>query len=198
MKKMHWVLSGILSLFILASCGKHVYVQKDNTVDFSKIRTYAWVPAQRDSIAKNRRSNSLVDSKIKQSINANLKANGWAEARRNPDVYLVYDVDVQRENVNVSDPVYSQPMTRWYFSPYSRRYTPIYYPTELMGYNNRTETVNNGTLTLTVTDARTNKTIWQGWTTSEVNGRRLSDKEIDDNVKAIVKKLDNTNKDAKS
>jgi len=38
-------------------------------------------------------------------------------------------------------------------------------------------------------DANTGKTIWQGTTSSEVNGRRMSDKEIDDNAKAIIKKL---------
>ncbi len=37
-------------------------------------------------------------------------------------------------------------------------------------------------------NANTDKVIWQGWTTAEVNGRKLTDKEIDDNVKAIVKK----------
>ncbi len=194
MKKMQLVLGVMISLLILAACGKQVYVQKDSNVDFSKIRTYSWVPAQKDSLGRTR-TNSLVDTKIKKSINANLSASGWREVRRNADVNLVYDVDVQRERVNVSDPVYSQPMTRWYYSYYGRRYVPVYYPTQLLGYDNRTETVNTGTLTLSVTDARTDKTIWQGWTTSEVNGRRLTDKEIDDNVKAIVKKLNEANKE---
>jgi hypothetical protein len=66
---------------------------------------------------------------------------------------------------------------------------PIYYPSEFLGYNNQQETVNEGTLTLTIMNAETEKTIWQGWTTSDVNGRRMTDKEIDDNVKAIIKKL---------
>ncbi len=194
MKKIQWLLGMVVTLFVLAGCGKQVYVQKDNSVDFSKIRTYSWVAAQRDSGTR-RSGNSLVDSKIKASINNNLSANGWREVRRNPDVYLVYDVDVQRERVNVSDPVYSQPMTRWYYSYYRRGFVPVYYPSQLLGYNDRTQVVNSGTLTLTVTDARTDKTIWQGWTTSEVDGRRLSDKEIDDNVKAIVKKLEEANKE---
>ena len=36
----------------------------------------------------------------------------------------------------------------------------------------------------------TEKKIWQGWTKAEMNGKRLTDKEIDDNVKAIIRKLD--------
>jgi hypothetical protein len=102
----------------------------------------------------------------------------------------VYDVDVQRESRNVSDPVYSQPTTRWFYNPYQRRYTPVYYPSQFLGYDNRTQTVREGTLTLTMMDADTDKTIWQGWTTSEVNGRTLSDRQIDNNVKAIIKKLE--------
>ena len=80
-------------------------------------------------------------------------------------------------------------MTRWFYNPYRRSYVPIYYPSEFLGYNNSKEIVNEGTLTLTVLNADTEKTIWQGWTTSEINGRRMTDKEIDNNVKAIVKKL---------
>jgi hypothetical protein len=104
-------------------------------------------------------------------------------------VLLVYDVDVQKETRNVSDPVYTQPTTRWFYNPYRRTYVPIYYPSEFLGYNNSKEIVNEGTLTLTVMNADTEKTIWQGWTISDVNGRRMTDKEIDNNVKAIVKKL---------
>jgi len=50
--------------------------------------------------------------------------------------------------------------------------------------------VKEGTLTITVTDAGTDKTVWQGWTTSEVNSRRLTGKELSNSVKAIFKKFD--------
>ena len=81
------------------------------------------------------------------------------------------------------------PTTRYFYNPYSRRFVPVYYPSQFLGYDNRTETVKEGTITLTMMNAVNEKTIWQGWTSSEVNGRRMTDKEIDENVKAIVKKL---------
>ncbi len=102
------------------------------------------MPASRDSLGKTK-VNNLVDKKIRTSIDRNLAQTGWKQVRRRPDVLLVYDVDVQRENVNVSDAVYSQPLTRWYYNPYRGNYVPMYYPTELLGYNNRTETVHEGT-----------------------------------------------------
>jgi len=190
MKKLHYFLGAFMGLFILAGCGSVAHVQKDDSVDFSKIKTYAWVKAEKvKGRTKSGKLNDLVDNKIRQSVDRNLQANGWHQVNSKPDVLLVYDVDVQKETKNVSDPVYSQPMTRWFYNPYRRGYVPIYYSSEFLGYNNSTEIVNEGTLTLTIMNANTEKTIWQGWTTSEIDGRRMTDKEIDDNVKAIVKKL---------
>jgi hypothetical protein len=54
---------------------------------------------------------------------------------------------------------------------------------------NSVETVNEGTITLTVIDAKTDRTIWQGSATADINGRRMTDEEIDEYVKAIIKKL---------
>ncbi|MCW3086784.1 MAG: hypothetical protein JWQ78_170 [Sediminibacterium sp.] len=192
MKKMTWLLGVVMSIFILSSCGSTAHVQKDNSFNFSKVRTYAWVDGtQKDKgSTAPARSNDLTGRKIRASIDKHLQATGWSQSNRNPDVLLVYDVDVQRENRNVSDPVYTQPTTRWFFNPYQRRYVPVYYPSQFVGYDNRTETIKEGTLTLTLMDADNDKTIWQGWTTSEVNGRTLSDRQIDNNVKAIVKKLE--------
>ena len=31
--------------------------------------------------------------------------------------------------------------------------------------------VREGTVTITMVDAKTNKTVWQGWTTDEVNSK---------------------------
>ncbi|MES2374363.1 MAG: DUF4136 domain-containing protein [Bacteroidota bacterium] len=192
MKKINGLLTALAVLFILAGCGPRTYVSKDESYDISKVRNYTWVRAQRDSLGSQRsgRANDLVKNTIKTSFDRNFAATGWRQVRPAvADVYVVYDMNVQRENVNVSDPVYSTPMTRWYYSPYRRGYVPIYYPSTLLGYNNSVQTVNEGTITLTIIDAKTDKTIWQGSATSEINGRRMSDAEIDDHVKAIIKKL---------
>ncbi|WP_315817710.1 DUF4136 domain-containing protein [Paraflavitalea speifideaquila] len=51
-------------------------------------------------------------------------------------------------------------------------------------------TVREGTLTVTMVDAKTDHTVWQGWTTDEVNSRNLTQKEIQSSVKAIFRKFD--------
>nr|HNH22428.1 DUF4136 domain-containing protein [Ferruginibacter sp.] len=51
-------------------------------------------------------------------------------------------------------------------------------------------TVREGTITITLIDNRTDKTVWQGWTTSELSSSRISSNEIDRSVKTIFRKFD--------
>ena len=59
-----------------------------------------------------------------------------------------------------------------------------------MGYDNDQQQVKEGTITIRLIDAKTDKTIWQGWTTDEVNSRNLTSKEIQNGVKSIFRKFD--------
>jgi hypothetical protein len=59
-----------------------------------------------------------------------------------------------------------------------------------MGYDDYSRPVREGTVTITVTDARTDRVVWQGWTTDEVNSRNLTTKEINNAVKSIFRKFD--------
>ena len=59
-----------------------------------------------------------------------------------------------------------------------------------MGYDRDVREVREGTVTISMIDAKTDKTVWQGWTTDEVRSRSLSTKEIDNSVRTIFKKFD--------
>ena len=48
-------------------------------------------------------------------------------------------------------------------------------------------------MTVTLIDAKTDKAVWQGWATEELNKTNISEKEIDKNVKSIFKKFDTSN-----
>lgn len=192
MKTMKWTVTLLSAMFLLISCSRTAYVQKDSDVDFSKIKTYSWVRSQAEKEKANgsMKNDDLTNRKIRQSIDRNLAEKGWKEVKSNPDVYLVYDVMIEQEDKIDRNAVYTQPFTRWFFNPVSRRWVPVLYPSRFLGFDENTRTVKEGTLTLTMMDADTDKTIWQGWTSSEINGRKLSDKQIDSKVKAIVKKLE--------
>lgn len=191
MNKMKWILGMLTMVVILVSCGTTAMVQKDDRVDIRKFRTYAWVDAStKDTSNHAVKMNDLTDRKIKESIERNLTEAGWKLTKKNPDVLLTYEIDIEKERRNRQMPMYSEPTYRYIYSPYSRRWIPMYYPSELMGYRNTTDVVQEHTLTVSLIDAETDKTVWQGWTSVDKNTKRMTDKEIDNNVRAIVKKLD--------
>jgi len=103
-------------------------------------------------------------------------------------VLLNFDVLVEKTTMQQSSPVYSRSFTRTFYNPYSRRFFSVYYPSQLVGYDDRRVPVKEGTITMT--DTETDKTVWQGWTTNEVNSKNFSDKEVESSVKAIFRKFD--------
>lgn len=191
MKKMQMIIMGFVafSSFVLTGCGPLAYVQKDETVNFSQYKTYAW-SERTDSTNKKIRSNSITEQNIRAAVEKELDKQGWREVKKNPDVLLNYDVLVERTTTQQSDPVYSQPFTRTFYNPYYRRFYSVYYPSRFLGYDDRTVSVKEGTITITMTDNTTDKMIWQGWTTEQVDNRNLSGKEVESSVKAIFKKFD--------
>jgi hypothetical protein len=134
--------------------------------------------------------NAIAAQNLKTTVNEELQKNGWKEVNSNPDLLVSYDLLVQKDAKQLSDPVYSRPFSRVYYNPYTRRYGNIFYPSQFLGYDDYTVPIKEGTVTLSMVDARTDKTIWQGWTTDELNGNRFTSKEVQKDVKSILKKLD--------
>ena len=181
--------SGVLGIvFLLASCASTAHIEKDDNTDFTKYKTFAWVEKEG---AKNDRKNDLAEQKIRDAVNKELeKTAGWRESKKDPDVLLSYDVLVERSVRQESEPVYSNPFTRTFYNPYSRRFYRVYYPSRFVGYDNYDVNTREGTVTISMIDADTEKTVWQGWATDEVGSRHMTTKEINNSVKAIFRKFD--------
>ena len=185
-----WI--GYLSfVFLLASCASTAHIEKDDNADFKHYKTFAWVDKDGEGKNDRNRSKDLVEEKIRKAVNLELeKSAGWRESKNHPDVLLSYDVLVERGIKENNNPVYSRPYSRLIYNPYARRYATIYYPSEFMGYDRDQRSIREGTVTITMIDSRTDKTVWQGWTTDEVRSKNLTSKEIQNSVKAIFRKFD--------
>lgn len=180
--------SGVLGIvFLLASCASTAHIEKDDNTDFSKYKTFAWV--EKEGTKKDQK-NDLAEQKIRDAVNKELEKAGWRESKREPDVLLSYDVLVERSVRQESEPVYSNPFTRTFYNPYSRRFYRVYYPSRFVGYDNYDVNTREGTVTISMIDANTEKTVWQGWATDEVGSRHMTTKEIQNSVKAIFRKFD--------
>jgi len=192
MKILKAALSLIIPISLVVSCATPAYVEKDDTADFSRYKSFAWIdnPApSRDKDEKNRHQD-LMKKNVQEAVTAKLQKEGWKEDKNKPDVLISYDLLVEKATREQSNPVYSTPFRRVYYNPFYRRYGVIYYPSTFMGYDDYTTEIRQGTLTITMVDARTDKTIWQGWTTDEVNSRNVSKKEIQSSVNSIFRKFE--------
>lgn len=177
-------------VFLLASCATSTHIEKDDTVNFSDYKTFAWIDKDGNGKQDKNHQNDLTEKRIKDAVNKELNKSGWKETRNRPDVLLSYDVLVERSTKESTSPVYSRPFTRLVYNPYTRRYATIYYPSQFVGYERDERPIREGTVTISMIDAKTDKTVWQGWTTDEVNSRNLTSREIQNSVRSIFKKFD--------
>ena len=184
MKKLKGLLGLVLPVLLIVSCATPAYVEKDESTDFKRYHTFAWI----DKDGKNK--NAFLDKHVQEAANSKMEKEGWRLDKSNPDVLISYDMLVEKTTKEQSNPVYSQPYSRIFYNPFTRRYGRIFYPSQMLGYDNNTVSVREGTLTITMVDAKTNNTIWQGWTTDEVNSRNVTKKEIQSSVNSIFRKFD--------
>ena len=190
MKTVKNICAALMVAFTIAACATAVHVEKDDSVDLKKYKTYMWVDTRYNQNDNTTRPTSYGDISVRNAANAELKNAGWTEVSNNPDLLISYDVLVQNTTARKSDPVYTQSYTRSYYNPRLRRWGTLYYPSQFLGYNNYEVPVNEGTITITITDANTDKAVWQGWTTEELNYSRITPEEIKASVKNIFSKLD--------
>lgn len=189
MRRITW-LTGTAVLMLLASaCSPVAHVEKDPSVNLGNYDSYAWVDSKSSQDDKASSPAAFAQLSVQNEVNAQLQKKGWRIDNKNPDVLLSYDILVERSQQQVNDPVYTRPLTRYYYNPYFRRWGTIYYPSRFVGYDSYTVPVREATLTLSMMDARSDKEIWQGWTTQQVESRLLTKDEIRSSVKSIFRKF---------
>ena len=131
-----------------------------------------------------------MEQNIRAAVNQELQKEGWRESKNRPDILVSFDVLVEKSVKQQNDPVYSRSYSRTFFNPYTRRYFNVFYPSQFQGYDNYEVPIKEGTVTITMIDANTDKMVWQGWTTDEVNSKNLTHREIRNSVKSIFRKFD--------
>jgi hypothetical protein len=168
-------------------CSTPAYVEKDNATDLSSYKTYMWVDTRTNENDASARATAYADISIHNAANAELANWGWREVSDNPDVLVSYDVLVQRTTETRSEPVYSQPMTRYYYNNYRRRWGTIYYPSQFLGYQSYETPVREATFTITMVDANSDKKVWQGWTTERLSTSGITSDDATRSVRNIFK-----------
>jgi hypothetical protein len=190
MKALNYIYAGLIAVVCFAACSTPVHVEKDDSVNLNNYRTYMWVDTRYSQDDNYQRPVSYGDISVRNAANAELRRIGWTEVSSDPDLLISYDVLVKNTTTRRSEPIYTQSYTRTYYNPRLRRWGTIYYPSEFLGYNNYSVPVNEGTVSITLTDANTDRIVWQGWTIDELNYSRISQEELTTSVRNIFSKLD--------
>jgi hypothetical protein len=177
-------------ILFLAGCANNAHIEKAKGADLSKYKTYGWVEPEKTKETKKDRNRDIVEQNIRTAVDEQLQKSGWQFTELNPDVLVSSDLVIEKSKKELSDPVYSRPVTRTYFNRYSGRFNTFYYPSQFMGYDRYSTTVKEGTVTVSMIDVKTDKAVWQGWATNELSRNYISDKEINKNVQSIFKKFD--------
>jgi hypothetical protein len=189
MKKYFLGLSAaVVSTFFFSSCGVTTHVETAAGVNFNNYKTFGWanINGERKEDAAD---NDIVDNNIKNAITSQLENKGWMEATQNPDVILDYNVMVEKKVNQVSEPVYSYPYTHYYYNGLRRRRGYMYYPNDLVGYHTYNVPFKQGTLTVNMVDAKTNKLVWQGSAQGDVSNTTVTTGEMQTDVTSIFKKF---------
>jgi hypothetical protein len=172
-------------VFLGINCSTPAYVQKDDSVSLSDYKTYAWVDTRASENDNTKSATAYADISTHNAVNAELQNWGWVEVTDNPDAFVTYDILVEGSTDVKREAVYTQPYTRYYYNYYRKRWIPVYYPSQFVGYQQYETPVKEGTVTITIIDAKSDKNIWQGWTTENLGQSRITDSDIKRSVRNI-------------
>lgn len=180
------------SIFILLSfisgCSVYtdIYSDYDRSVDFTKYKTFAWLPDK--DTAKSEFNNQIIRSNTRNYFTHCMAVRGYKINADTPDVFLELVVTAATKQKTVTSPVYTYPSGWYYYNPYYYSYpSPYYYRYPYnygYSYTYVTQKVEytEGAITLNVIDRKQNKLVWTG----TAKGDLYDSKYIADNLHPAV------------
>jgi hypothetical protein len=188
-----------ISLFLIAflaisltSCHLYtkIYTISDPAVDFSKYKTFAWLPDNTDtsSLPYN---NSIIHNNIRNYFGKSFAERGYNFNTTNPDVLLRISVIDKPKEKTIVHEQYQQPyyyqryyMGSSFYYPYSFNY---YYQAPSGFYTEKIDYL-EGSISLEVFDRKTNKLIWTGTAKGDIYDPAYISSNIHPAVCSIMKK----------
>ena len=170
----NWMKITHLALAVLLAGGGSLWAQKvtynyDKQADFSKYKTYQWVPLEQGKI-----QNGILEKNVIQVIDEQLVAKGLRRVDSNPHLLVAYQAGTQKEKqLNT-------------ISTGGWGYGPGWGPGMTTA---TTSTVTIGTLVVSIGDASTKSLIWRGQGTDTINPSKDPEKNYKKLQKAAAKIL---------
>jgi hypothetical protein len=180
----------VIAAIVLAGCGVQSYVETDPAVDLRNYKTFAWINERGTKQESGKPYKDFKETYLMDLVTKELEKNGWQKVKSNPDVFIDYDIMIENETRRQSESVYSRSAVRYFYNPYTRRISSIYYPSQYLGENSYAVPYKSGTITINIVDNASDKLVWQGWAETEVTRKSISREDMEKIVKSIFKKMD--------
>lgn len=181
-------------IFGFAGCARmQLQLDYDRETDFSRYKTYAWIPESRSSPNLSPALNDLIDARIKKNVNDVLASKGYTEVPPGQADFLAAYNNVYERKMDIETfGGYSYfPSTYWRstcrggFGP-SRWGDPYYVePSTYVEY------YTEGTLVLDIIDRVSNKLVWRGTAvrTVDEDTPEALDRKIRESVSRLLEKF---------
>ena len=197
MKKDIWI-AAIVAVIVLIGCSSTynaVSTDYDRTVDFSKFKTFAWLPDKADN-TNTPYNNEIIRNNIRNYFGQCMSDRGYSFDTENPDVLMQLVItNSKKERIlpSYSSIYYYRPYYygSYYYHPYPFTYYYRYYPSygysSAIGYpsSQKVEYV-NGTITLNFIDRKSKKLIWTGTAEGDIYDPGMMNKDLHPAVHRIL------------
>jgi hypothetical protein len=146
----------LFALLLAAGCAPlAVNVDYDTTFDFTKLKSYDWLPSPPGS---NREE--LAAKRFEQAVNSQLQAKGFARSAESPDFLIA--MEGVKKTVSAGSTAVGASIA-----------VPVgsHGAVHVGGGKSKPRVKQEGTLTLNFTDPGTKSLIWEGSATAEIQGK---------------------------
>lgn len=170
MLKVRWPIVIFLITAFCSCATTQVSQDYDSSANFSTYKTFAWLESPKRS-GDTRIDNPLIDAGILAAVDKTLTSKGYKKiSGDSADFYVVYDLSLEK--------TFDLQPVRGYIS------------FGAIGVSSRGETeYEEGTLVISVNDAKTKKPVWRGWVTCRVNEQPTPEQTTETINKAVEKIL---------
>lgn len=172
----------LVGMIVASGCSSiTVRYDYDQTADFTKYKTFGWLPQQTTTTSTSaqaaRQANSLIDKRILSAVNSDLTGKkGMSIDTQNPDLLLVYHIGAV-DKVDVTSYGYGYPYAGGWGYGYGYGGVDVYNYTE-------------GTLMVDFIDGETKELVWRGTATGVIDpnpSASSSEKQINAAVDKMLK-----------
>lgn len=204
--KIYAILFSALLGSVLSSCIVYTstYSNYDQSVDFRKYKTFAWLPdsameVKKDSLTISTYDDDIIRNNAKNFIIQNLGSRGYSIQTDSPDILVELILLNQKMERVISIPHYH--VAPYYY--YNRSYYPYYYPNyrhfTYYGWgwrpqvweHNRTykETYVKGTIIINMYDRKLKKQVWTGSAEGDIYDPYYAKTDIHPAIERIMRKF---------